>query len=211
MSSLQNEALVPLDGDEKDLLARFTPRIRYRIRRCLKEDFKTDAYTDPDSLQRYWYLFEQTAEAKGFLRRPLSSFRRLFELGTAQRRVELCVLRTGERPIGASILARDAETTYYISGGRDTRLSKEFSYAAHYRLWQAMIRSREAGSRQFNLGAATGSIGEYKRQFGPEVRTNPTPVTLIVHPVRFALWKRTIMKDGQALLRGLIRKIGSRG
>jgi len=210
MSSLQNEAIVSLEGDASEILARFQRQIRYDIRKCERIGFTTKTYADANDLRRYWYLFEQTADTKRFLRRPLSSFCRLFELGGPQGRVELSVLETGGRAIGAAILARDAETTYYISGGRDEALSREFKYTAHYRLWLAMLRARAAGCKQFDLGAVVGSVGEFKLKFAPQVRTNPIPVTLILHRTRYRMWKAIIGGNGVAgRMRGLVRKIGS--
>jgi lipid II:glycine glycyltransferase (peptidoglycan interpeptide bridge formation enzyme) len=124
--------------------------------------------------------------------------------------VELSVLKTGDRAIGALILARDAETTYYISGGRDEALSREFANTAHYRMWLAMLRAREVGSKRFDLGAVLGSVGQYKLKFSPEVRTNPDPVTLILHRARYRLWKAMVVGNGLAgRARALVRRVGS--
>jgi hypothetical protein len=210
MSSLQNDAFVSLEETESEIFARFQKQVRNAIRKCERIGFTAKTYADPGALRRYWYLFEQTADTNRFLRRPLASFCRLFELGGTPGRVELSILETGERAIGALILARDAETTYYISGGRDQALSREFGYTAHYRLWLAMLQARAAGSKQFDLGATFGSVGEYKLKFAPQVRANPTPVTLILHRQRYRLWKAIIGGQRAAgQVRGLVRRIGS--
>jgi hypothetical protein len=60
-----------------------------------------------------------------------------------------------------------------------------------------MKDAAEAGATFYNLGARSGSVYNFKAKFRPTEHEWPAPLTLVVKPTAYRLWRR-LLPDSSA-------------
>ncbi|HEX6534331.1 MAG TPA: GNAT family N-acetyltransferase [Gemmatimonadaceae bacterium] len=186
--------LVPQAGSDEELLARFQPLARRKIRKASAEGYRIECSPEPDALARVWPLFERLAARKGFSHRPLESFLELLRLARAHDGARVYTAWLGGTPVEAILVVRDGAVAHYISGALDTGALGEHESPSALLHWRAMRDHARLGATAYDLGTRSGEVYRFKRIFHPVEERYPAPVTLVTNRVVYAAWSATALR-----------------
>ncbi len=186
--------IVPLEGGEEAVLARFHQKTRYNIRLAAKRGVEVHRGTRAD-LPAFHRLLMITCARNGFSERALSYFEQLWDALAEGGHIELYQARLGSRLLAAAVLflyGHKAVYAYGASGNEDREVM------APYALQWAMIRHAVAsGCRSYDMtgvparrsdGAPGYGLWRFKRGFWPEVSEFLGERDLPLQPSLYRVW-----------------------
>ena len=205
---LSDELLVSLDGTEEDILARFQPIARRKIRKAATENYVISFSEGDSEMVSVWPLFDRLAARKGFQFRPLASYldvlRHANHIGAAR----VYTARLNNEAVEALFIVRDRSTAYYISGALDIAALEGRESPSCLLHWKAMKDFKKMGIKQYHLGSE--SVLQFKRQFRPRHVVNPIPLTVILNKPLYRVWQHVALRWAPSL-RPILRRLINKG
>lgn len=142
----------------------------------------TDAQGRDDSLQIYNIYKETISRHKGSLRYTRSYFSHLIELSAKRPEIRVIMARKNDQIAGFVVVARHADTAFYLHGGTYFPLRNDRPSALL--LNEAIMAAKADGCRCFNMmssPANQSTLVEYKEKWGGVTRDLKT-YTANIHP-----------------------------
>lgn len=161
-----------LDRSETDLLQEMKPKGRYNIRIARKHRLKIYATTEPEAVDRFFRLYQASAQRNKFTHRSPDYFRRLVELLNRERTGEIMVVSRHDQPLAAAIVSYYQGVATYLYGGSAGDRSLMAPYLLH---WEIIRRARSKGCQLYDLLAIAPpnqadhpylGLTRFKSQFG---------------------------------------------
>ncbi|HEU4565335.1 MAG TPA: GNAT family N-acetyltransferase [Gemmatimonadaceae bacterium] len=186
--------LVPQDGDDDAVLARFQPLARRKIRKGSAEGYHIDHSAAPDALRDAWPLFQRLAARKGFSYRPLESFLHLLRLAAPVDGARVYTAWLGGVPVQAILVARDGCVAHYICGALDVEAIGHRESPSALLHWRAMRDFARLGAMDYDLGTRSGEVYQFKRIFHPCEVVFPAPVAVVTNRALFGAFAATALR-----------------
>jgi len=162
-SKVHMRLALPATGDE--LWASFKPKVRNQIRKAEKLGLSVQWGTQ-ELLPEFYAVFARNMRDLGTPVFGRSLFRAILTQfpGVA----ELCVVRTGDRPIAAAVLVHGPGMTEVPSASSLRQYNATNANMLMY--WHMLCRSIERGQQQFDFGRSTIDSNTYrfKKQWGAQ-------------------------------------------
>lgn len=175
-------------GTDDELLSSFQPIARRELRHAEQVGFRIDRSVDAESFTRVWPLFERLAKRKGFHHRPLRSYLELLREAKPHGGANVFAAYLHEVPVEAILIVRDRRTAYYISGALDVDALGDAASPSVLTHWIAMRTLSHEGAEDYDLGARSGAVYQFKRKFRPREIVHPAPVTMVANRVLYGVW-----------------------
>jgi peptidoglycan pentaglycine glycine transferase (the first glycine) len=171
----RNTVLVDLRPDEDALLGRMKQKTRYNIRLAQRKEVKVRVGTRSD-LSLLYRMYAETANRDTFVIRDEAYYLTLWELFMQAGLAEALIAEVSGEPAAALIIFRFGEQAWYMYGmSRPIYRDKMPNYLLQ---WEAMIRSKAAGCKTYDLWGAPDNFHEddpmwgvyrFKEGFGGEI------------------------------------------
>jgi peptidoglycan pentaglycine glycine transferase (the first glycine) len=146
---------------------------------------------DEAALPVFYDILLETAERSGFIPRALEAYASVYHAFARRGKARLLI---GYLPDGTAVSSKMILT----SGGRAAQLYGGLTdqggqaRAGHFFEWEAIVRSKAAGARVFDMwGRSTGGIAHFKQGFGGQVVEYGGTFDLVVNPPVHSLYLRS--------------------
>ncbi len=182
---------VDLAQSEQEILAQMKPKGRYNIRLAEKHGVQISVEKSVDT---FFALLQKTTTRDGFFGHPKIFYAKLLEqLG------ENCVLltaRQASKPLAAILVTFAGDTATYYFGASDHAFRNLM--APYLIQFEAMKIAKKRGCRFYDfLGVAPqnsvkhhlAGVSDFKKKFGGELVTYPTPQLIVFRPFFYALFR----------------------
>ena len=187
-----------LGGDTKTMFS-FQPVARRKIKKASKAGYRLEFDDSPETFAEVWPLFQALGTRKKFRFRPLASYLELIKLGNPHKCVRVYTAHLGSKLAEAILIIRDSTAAYCISGALDIEAIKDVESPSCLLHWSAMRDFFHEGIRYYNLGSKSGAVYQFKRQFRPVIKNNPSPVTLIINRPAYLFWSKVVLRFGPSV------------
>lgn len=192
---VEEDVVVKLDPDEGRMLAGFQRVARRNIRDATAAGFEVNVVEATGSEAVMQAVFEGLTRRKGegIYNRPLASY--LEMVRQAERcgcgRIYLASLKG--KPVQVVVVIRTRDLASYVAGALDVEALADATSPACLVHWRAMRDSLSMGVKEYNLGAyGPGDVRVFKDKFRPLQRVSPVPVTVVLKPALWGIWKRVL-------------------
>ena len=186
------ELYVDLLNDEAAMLSRFQKIARQEIRKAREVGYVVSVDHDPAALEKAWSAFESRSAQKGISYRDLATYTRMMREAEPHRAAHLYSAWRDSRPVAAILILRDRTTAHYFLGTVDADALGDAPSPACLLHWTAMRQALEMGAGFYNLGTRSGSVYAFKAKFRPVEHARPAPLTVIVNPRLYQVWRRVL-------------------
>lgn len=193
------ELIVEQVEDDAQMLARFQPVARRKIKKAKEVGYDLRVSDSPEELINVWPLFSGLSKRKGFRYRPLNSYLDLIRLAQPHQSARLYAAFLGQRPVEAILIVRDRLTSHYMSGALDVDALQGKESPSCLLHWQAMRDFFRLGVKYYNLGTRSGTVYQFKSQFRPLEKVGAPPVTLVLRPGMYRLWSALMLRLAPSL------------
>lgn len=187
-----SELYVDLSSDEAAMLSRFQAVARRNIKHAREAGYAITVDRHPDALDKAWPAFVSRSAQKGISYRDLDTYKRMMREAEPHHAAHLYTAWRDERPIAVILNLRDCTTAHYFLGTIDVDALGDAPSPATLLHWHAMQHAVTMGSRFYNLGTRSGPVYTFKAKFRPTEHERPTPLTLIIKPGLYRLWRRLL-------------------
>lgn len=138
--------LVPLNGDEEDILARMAQKTRYNIHLAERKGVRVRPWDDLDAFGR---MMQVTAERDAFAIHAPGYYRMVYDLFHALGACELLVAEAEGVPLAALMaFARGRRAWYFYGASTNLERSRMPTYLLQ---WEAMRWARRSGGTSYDL------------------------------------------------------------
>ncbi|HEV7678366.1 MAG TPA: peptidoglycan bridge formation glycyltransferase FemA/FemB family protein [Candidatus Dormibacteraeota bacterium] len=168
--------LVPLDGGEEAVLARIKASTRHHIRKAQRDGVSVEVRSDPDAVDVFHPLFEETVQRSGFVGRGLDYHRAVVRhLGGSTPTVTLLASVEGEAVAGMIAVAAGPRLVYLFGGSSLRHARHQPAYLMH---WEAIRWGLAHGCSVYDMWgvpnhedptAEGAGYYEFKRRWNGEV------------------------------------------
>ncbi|MCD6290998.1 MAG: peptidoglycan bridge formation glycyltransferase FemA/FemB family protein [Anaerolineae bacterium] len=159
----RNPMLVDLRPGEAELLAAMKPKWRYNIRLAARRGVVVRAGTAGD-LATFYALYAETSARDGFLIRPFSYYRLIWERFLAAGQGYLLLAEVEGEPVAGLFLFRFGPTAWYFYGASSERERRRMPN--HLLQWEAMRWARTQGCAVYDLWGAPDVLNESDPMWG---------------------------------------------
>jgi len=187
-----SELYVELLSDEAPMLSRFQAVARRNIRQGRDAGYEISVDHDPGALRKAWPAFESRSAQKGITYRDLETYTRMMREAEPHRAAHLYTAWRERRPVAAILNLRDRTTAHYFLGTIALDVLGDAPSPAALLHWTAMRHAAEMGATFYNLGTRSGPVYTFKAKFRPVEHDRPEPLTLIINPWLYGLWRRLL-------------------
>jgi hypothetical protein len=153
-----------LDGDHERIFAGYSATARNHVRKARRRGVAVRTTTDPEDIQRYYQIYRQLAERKGWrLPLPLELSLELMKLPMESR---FLVAEYEHQIIAGGYFLRDGCSVYYLHAANDSAHANLFPSAPVFD--EAIRWGCETGARFFNFGGSgqRDSLENFKASWG---------------------------------------------
>ncbi len=152
----RSTAVVDLEGDEIDILARMKPKTRYNIRLSQRRGVQVRPGTEED-LETFADLIDETGRRDGFGVHPPAYYHTAYRLFVPQDLASLWVAEHAGEPLAAVMVFAFAGAASYLYGASSDR---QRNLMPNYSLqWQAILWARSQGCRWYDLWGIPDEVG----------------------------------------------------
>jgi len=187
-----SELYVDLSVDEATLLSRFQKVARQEIRKAGEAGYVLSVDRDAQALEKAWPAFESRSARKGISYRNLETYMRMMRDAEPHRAAHLYTAWREGTPVAAILILRDRTTAHYFLGTVDTEALGGAPSPACLLQWSAMRHAVEMGATFYNLGTRSGPVYAFKAKFRPVEHDRPAPLTFVVNPRLYDIWRRLL-------------------
>ena len=200
--------LVEQSHTDEALLMRFQPVARRNLRRAAEEGYEIRIDETSQALAGLWPLFEGLAQRKGFTYRPRLSFEALMDQSRPFGASRLYSAWIADRPVQAILVVRDRDCAHYVIGALDMASIGDRESPSVLLHWRAMRDFAAQQVRYYDLGTRSGEVHRFKLKFRPVERVYASPVTVVLRPAAFAVWRWVAVATLRRLWPRLKRVLG---
>ena len=192
--------IVDLSPSEEDLLANMKGKTRYNIRLATKRGVRVVEDNSLEARERFWGMFEQTADRNGFvIRRPrdynFAAWGTMYDAGRAHL---FFAEHEGDR-LAAMLIYAFGHKYWYMLGASTNE--KRNLMSSHLLQWEVMRWAKRHGITRYDMVAVPSpdeldesnslyGVYRFKVGFGGEVEDFLGCLDLPVRHVRAELWNR---------------------
>ncbi len=152
----RSTAVIDLQGNEDDILARMKPKTRYNIRLAQRRGVRVRPGTEQD-LETFADLIDETGRRDGFGVHPPAYYRTAYRLFVPLGLASLWVAEYEGEPLAAVMVFAFAGTASYLYGASSDR---QRNLMPNYALqWQAILWARSLGCRWYDLWGIPDEVG----------------------------------------------------
>ena len=187
-----SELYVDISADETTVASRFQAVARRNIRQARDAGYNITVDSDPAAMDRAWPAFQSRSARKGISYRDLDTYKKVMRLAEPHRAAHLFTAWRDTTPIAAILNLQDRTTAHYFLGTIDTDALGDAPSPAALLHWEAMRHAVDRGATFYNLGTRSGPVYTFKAKFRPVEHERPDPLTLIVKPGLYSLWRRVL-------------------
>lgn len=177
--------VIDLTKSEDELLTAMKQKTRYNIGVAERHGVSVRQSTNPEDLEKFLDLLNQTAQRDGFRAHPRSYYEKMLEsrsLGSARDdrkgdRIALYVAECGDVILAAAIVAFFGRWSYYLHGASSAEHREVMApYALH---WEIMREAKRRGCLRYDLWGTDEQrwpgVTRFKAGFAPNIK--PTSFT----------------------------------
>jgi hypothetical protein len=195
--------------DENAALSSFQRVARRNIRDAREQGYEVRVTDAPEALTESWPLFEALSRRKqtAIYSRPLGSYLDLVQLGRPHGCVRLYMAYLKSRLVESIVVVRNRDSAFYVAGALDVEgLERTTASPSCLLHWTAMRDFAALGANVYSLGITSSP---FKEKFRPVRVDFPQPVTMVLRPVEYTAWSRTLplMARYGAKLRAVASKL----
>jgi len=191
--------VLPLEGDDEQLLKAMKSKTRYNVRLARKRGVVVNE-EGLDFLPQWYRLYRQTADRDRIVIHGYAYYRRLLELAQEQRSGQasfrlLAAWHEGELLAGIFVAITGDRATYLYGASSNHKRNLMASYAIQ---WEAMRLAREAGCRSYDLFGIPPSddrrhpmhgLYRFKTGFGGRIVHRPGSWDLVLKVPAYRLYR----------------------
>jgi lipid II:glycine glycyltransferase (peptidoglycan interpeptide bridge formation enzyme) len=153
----KNTVMVDLTEDEEALLMRMKSKTRYNIRLAKRRGVSVRAGGVED-IPLLYKMYAHTSLRDDFLIRGQAYYNAVWESFFKANLAEPLIAEVKDQPVGAVVIFRFGGRAWYIHGmSLDEHREKMFNYRLQ---WEAMMRSKAAGCRTYDMWGAPDEFSE---------------------------------------------------
>ena len=153
----KNTVIVDLTEDPEAMLMRMKSKTRYNIRLAKRRGVEVRA-GGLDDIDLLYNMYGHTSVRDDFLIRGKDYYQEVWEQFFTAGLAEPLIAEVGGSPVGAVVIFRFGGRAWYIHGmSLDEHREKMFNYRLQ---WEAMLRSKEAGCREYDMWGAPDVFNE---------------------------------------------------
>ena len=194
-----SELYVNIAPEEAAVAAGFQAVARRNIRQAQEAGYRITVDRDPSAIEKAWPAFQSRSSQKGISYRELDTYVRMMREAEPHRAAHLYTAWRENTPIAAILILRDRTTAHYFLGTIDVEALGDAPSPAVLLHWDAIRQAKELGATYYNLGTRSGPVYTFKAKFRPNELERPTPLTFIVNPTLYQLWRRLLPSLTQAV------------
>ena len=184
---------VDLGGDDTKLLAGFQQIARQEIRRAAEAGCVIKKSADLNEFRKLWPVYAARARKKHVRLGSFQDYESMFKLSPRSDIVRIYNAYYGEKLAYSSVFLREQSMVHHTLGALDTEALGGNPTPSCLLHWYAMRDYRDLGCRWYNLGGPSGPVYAFKRKFRPSQVGSPTSVTLVLRPLLYRVWSRSIL------------------
>lgn len=159
----KNTVVVDLTEDPEAMLMRMKSKTRYNIRLAKRRGVKVSA-GGVDDIDLLYNMYAHTSVRDDFLIRSKNYYQEVWEQFFTAGLAEPLIAEVEGAPVGAVVIFRFGGRAWYIHGmSLDEHREKMFNYRLQ---WEAMLHSKEAGCREYDMWGAPDEFNEDGRLWG---------------------------------------------
>ena len=191
---LEHELIVEQLADDDETAGRFQSVARRNIRDARKANYQIERSETIEALERAMPVFAALSKRKGQVySRPMSSYVDLLRLAIPHRGARVYTALVDGKAVQVLLIVRDRDTAHYVIGALDSDALGDHASPGCLLHWQAMRDFYSEGARFYNLGLwGSDGLHVFKSKFRPVEKKYPRPLTLILRPMLYRLWTRTL-------------------
>ncbi|HZK25505.1 MAG TPA: peptidoglycan bridge formation glycyltransferase FemA/FemB family protein [Oscillospiraceae bacterium] len=154
---------LPLTGSEDEIFARFTKKMRYKIRYGPKNglSFRSNEET---SIADFYTALSQTGERNDIMTRSPEYFQRVYDELKKDDRVLLCTGYIEGEPVISSLTFALGDKAWAVYGGQTNKYRKLYTY--HAMNWERIKWAHRKGAVWFDFYGVPGNVEEDHPLFG---------------------------------------------
>ena len=194
-----SELYIDLLPDASAISAGFQAVARRNIRQAREAGYSVTIDTEPEAMVKAWPAFRSRSAQKGISYRDLDTYKRMMSAAKPHGTAHLYTAWRQEIPIAAILILRDRTTAHYFLGTIDVDALGDAPSPACLLHWDAMQEAKERGASFYNLGTRSGPVYTFKAKFRPVEHDHPAPLTLVIKPALYRLWRRLLPSLAQAV------------
>jgi peptidoglycan pentaglycine glycine transferase (the first glycine) len=192
--------IVDLKPSEEDLLANMKGKTRYNVRLAAKKGVRIVEDNSPEARERFWGMFEQTADRNGFaIRRPRGyNFAAWQAMYDADRAHLFFATHEGD-PLSAMLVYVFGHKFWYMLGASTNE--KRNLMPSYLLQWEVMRWAKQRGITSYDMVAVPSpdsleesnslyGVYKFKVGFGGEVEDFVGCLDLPMKSARAGLWNR---------------------
>jgi|LFRM01.1.fsa_nt_gb lipid II:glycine glycyltransferase (peptidoglycan interpeptide bridge formation enzyme) len=161
-----------LTGSEEEIFARFSKKMRYKIRYGPKNGliFRSNEET---SIADFYTALSQTGERNDIMTRSPEYFQRVYDILKKDDRVLLCTGYIEDEPVISSLTFALGDKAWAVYGGQTNKYRKFYTY--HAMNWERIKWAHRKGAAWFDFYGVPGNVDEdhplsglyyFKQSFG---------------------------------------------
>lgn len=212
LGDARNAGLIEQIEDDDEMLKTFQPICRREIKAARNAGYEIHSADSPQALEDAWPMFVSHAELKGFrvAPRPYSELLEVFRRAQPHRLARLYTAYLQGRAVQSIVIIRHGSTAELLLAATNIEnLGSEVSPSCLLH-WHAMRDLYGEGCQVYNIsgpGDGTKSkVGQFKKKFRPVFVLHPGPLTIVINPFVYRLWRTSFFRIFIPL-RGRYRKL----
>jgi len=196
----RNHLIVRQMEKDAEMMSSFNESGRRKIRKGQKEDYEISVSDDTDDLRDIWPMLEKHAAQKGIQasNRPLDSWLHVIRNAREFNCFRLYKVHLNDHLVQAILILKYGTTAEYMIGGMDIDVLRTNESPAAFAHWFAMRDLYRQGCEYYDIGSPGDGVNnqtfQFKRNFRPVLFVYPEPITIILKPRLFRLWKFLIYR-----------------
>lgn len=164
-----NTVTLDLTRSEEQILAEMKPKWRYNIRLAEKKGVRVERTAERttgqrETLETFYEMYAETSARDGFLIRPLSYYRNVWETMMRAGYAQVLMARVGQEPVAGIILFLFGKRAWYFYGA--SRNAHRDLMPNHLLQWEAMRWAKEAGCTEYDFWGAPDVLEESAPMYG---------------------------------------------
>ena len=153
----KNTVVVDLTEDQEAMLMRMKSKTRYNVRLAKRRGVEVRAGGIED-IDLLYNMYAHTSVRDDFLIRGRDYYQEVWETFFTDNLAEPLIAEVEGTPVGAVVIFRFGGRAWYIHGmSLDEHREKMFNYRLQ---WEAMVRSKEAGCKEYDMWGAPDNFNE---------------------------------------------------
>jgi hypothetical protein len=215
LGDARNAGIIDQVESDEEMLKSFQPICRREIKAAQQAGYEIRSTDSPDAFEEAWPMFVAHAELKGFrvATRPYTELVEVFRRAQPHGLARLFTAHIHGEVIQSIVVIRHGRTAELLLGATNVKSRQREASPSCLLHWHAMREFYREGCQVYNIsgpGDGTKSkVGQFKRKFRPTFIVHPPPVTLVVNPFVYRVWRTGLFRVFIPLRSRLRRLVGT--